>query len=215
MNINDVYLKYKINKGLREHMIRVAAVAQLICDKSTVELDTKNIVTACLLHDMGNLIKAKMDSMPELYEPEGVDHWIRIQAEMIERYGADEHTATIAIVNEISPGEEVLHYVFDAIGTENTARVHANESLGAKIATYSDMRVGPFGIITIEDRMDDLRVRYISRNKPGFSAENIDQREKMLKDIERAIFSKSTIEATDVTDKSTQSLQKDLLNWEV
>lgn len=196
-------------------MVRVAAVAQLICDKSTVELDAKNIVTACLLHDMGNLIKAKMDSMPELYEPEGVAYWTQVQAEMIEKYGADEHTATVDIVNEIAPGDEVLHYVFDAIGTENTAKVHVDESLGAKIATYSDMRVGPFGIISIKERMDDLRVRYISRNKPGFSAEDIDQREQMLEDIENVIFASSTITASDVTDESTQLLQENLLNWEI
>jgi len=196
-------------------MVRVAAVAQLICDKSTVELDIKNIVTACLVHDMGNLIKAKMDSMPELYEPEGVAYWTQVQVEMKEQYGADEHTATVAIVNEIAPGAKVLHYVFDAIGTENTAKVHADESLGAKIATYSDMRVGPFGIISIQERMEDLRSRYISRNKPGFSTEDINKREWMLEEIESVIFANSNIAASDITDESTQSLQKNLLDWEV
>ncbi len=123
MNIKDIYLKYSVNKGLQEHMIRVAAVAQLICDKSTIKLDTKNIVTACLLHDMGNLIKAKMDSMPELYEPEGVAYWTQVQIEMKYKYGTDEHIATMAIVNEINPGKEAVFF-FNAIGTENTARVH-------------------------------------------------------------------------------------------
>jgi len=215
MNINDIYLKYRINKGLREHMVRVAAVAELICEKSTVELNTKNIVTACLLHDMGNLIKAKMDSMPELYEPEGVAYWTQVQAEMKEQYGSDEHAATVEIVNKINPGAEALHYIFNAIGTENTAKVHAGYSLSAKIATYSDMRVGPFGIVSIKERMDDLRVRYISRNKAGFSAEDINERERMLMDIEKDIFSNTTIAANDVTDDSTKVLQENLLNWEV
>lgn len=215
MNINDIYLKYRVNKGLREHMIRVAAVAQLICDKSTVEFDSKNIVIACLLHDMGSLIKAKMDSMPELYEPEGVEYWTQVQTEMKEQYGADEHTATVAIVNEINPGEKACFYTFDAIGTENTARVHAADSLGAKIATYSDMRVGPFGIISIKERMDDLRARYISRNKPGFSADDINMRESMLQDIEKEIFSHSTILSEDVSDETTAQIQKDLFVWEI
>ncbi len=215
MNITDIYLKYRINKGLREHMIRVAAVAQLICEKSNVELDTRNIVTACLLHDMGNLIKAKMDSMAELYEPEGVAYWIQVQAEMKEQYGADEHIATIAIINEINPGAEARSYALEAIGTENTAKVHAGDSLGAKIATYSDMRVGPFGIISIQERMDDLRARYISRNKPGFSAEDIDERERMLKDIEQVIFANSSISPEEVNDETTKSIQASLLNWEV
>lgn len=215
MNINDIYTKYKINKGLREHMVRVAAAAQLICDKATVELDTKNIVTACLLHDMGNLIKAKMDSMAELYEPEGVAYWSKVQADMIAQYGNDEHVATVEIVNEIDPGAQVLFYIFDAIGTENTARVHAAKGIGAKIATYSDMRVGPFGIVSIEERMADLRVRYISRNKPGFSAEDINERERMLMDIEKEIFFHATIAPSDVSDSSTKMLQEGLLNWGV
>ena len=214
MNINDIYLKYRINKGLQEHMIRVAAVAQLICDKSTVELDTKNIVTACLLHDMGNLIKAKMDSMPELYEPEGVAYWTQVQTEMKEQYGNDEHVATVAMVDEINPGKEAAFY-FDSIGTENTSRVHAGDSLGAKIATYCDMRVGPFGIISIKQRMDDLRERYIPRKRPGFSAIDIDTREQRLLDIEVEIFSHSIIEAGNVSDKTTEQIQKDILTWDI
>ncbi len=216
MNISDIYLKYRINKGLREHMIRVAAVAQLICDKSTVELDTRNIVTACLLHDMGNLIKAKkIDSMAELYEPEGVAYWTKVQAEMKEQYGTDEHIATVAIINEINPGTEAASYALEAIGTENTAKVHAGNSLGAKIATYSDMRVGLFGIISIQERMNDLRARYISQNKLGFSAEDIDLRERMLNDIEQVIFANSSISPEEVDDETTKLIQQSLLDWEV
>lgn len=214
MNINDIYLKYRVNKGLQEHMIRVAAAAQLICDKATVELDTKNIVTACLLHDMGNLIKAKMDSMLGLYEPEGVTYWTQVQAEMRERYGNDEHVATVAMVDEINPGKEATFY-FNAIGTENTARVHAGDSLGAKIATYCDMRVGPFGIISLKQRMDDLRERYIPRNRPGFSAKDIDVREQKLLEMEEEIFSHSTIEPGDVTDETTKQIQKNLLAYDI
>lgn len=213
MNIKDIYLKYRVNKGLQEHMIRVAAVAQLICEKSTIKLDTKNIITACLLHDMGNLIKAKMDSLPELYEPEGVAYWTQVQIEMIEKYGSDEHTATIDIINEINPGKEATSYALDAIGTENTARVHASDSLGAKIATYSDMRVGPFGIISIKQRMGDLRDRYLTRNKIGFYASDIDRREQMLEDMEIEIFSHSTIKAEDVSDEATEQIQKNLSAW--
>jgi HD domain len=210
MTTSEIYLKYNINKGLQEHMIRVASVAELICTHATTPLDTKNIVTACLLHDLGNLIKAKMDSMPELYEPEGVAYWSVVQSDMKATYGDDEHEATIAMVREINPGEQATFY-FNAIGSEAMTRVYENGTLGEKIATYCDMRVGPFGIISLKDRMDDLRARYLIRQKPGFAAADIDERERRLQEVEAEIFAKNTLSPTDITDEKTKTIQTALL----
>ena len=65
MTILEIYEKYKIMPQLRTHMLRVAAVGKIVCDAVNEKVkqnrgefvNTKNVVTACLLHDMGNIIK--------------------------------------------------------------------------------------------------------------------------------------------------------------
>ncbi len=77
------------------------------------------------------------------------------------------------------------------------------------------MRVGPYGIISIKQRMDDLRDRYLTRNKIGFSADDIDQREQMLKSIETEIFYNSNIKAGGVSDETTEQIKKDISTWNI
>jgi hypothetical protein len=126
-------------------------------------------------------------------------------------YGDDEHVATIKMVQEINPGEEATFY-FNAIGSESMQRVYETGTLGEKIATYSDMRVGPFGIISLQERMDDLRARYLSRNKPGFSALDIDVRAQRLQEIELEIFSQNSLQPSDVQDHALVQIQENLIS---
>jgi len=42
---------------LDEHQLTVAAVADFICAHFNGNINRNNIVKACLLHDMGNIIK--------------------------------------------------------------------------------------------------------------------------------------------------------------
>ena len=57
MNIQEIYTKYKIMPSLQLHQYRVAGVAMYLCERVKMKIDTDNIIAACLLHDMGNIIK--------------------------------------------------------------------------------------------------------------------------------------------------------------
>lgn len=195
-------------------MIRVAAVAKQICDTSTVALDTDAIVSGCLVHDMGNLIKAKMDSFPEFFAPEGAEYWQQVKDEMIATYGSNVHVATIAMVKDLQL-DDLSYKYFMAIGSEATERVHQSGNLGEKIATYSDMRVGPFGIVSLNERMNDMRTRYLDRGTDSFKATEIDLRESRLKDMEEEIFAQAKIQPGDVTDESTAAIQAELWDWKL
>ena len=146
MKVKDIYKKYKINKGLQEHMLRVAAVAQQICDSYKKSVDTETIIKACLLHDLGNLIKFDLDKSTELLEPQGIEFWTQAKAEMIDKYGNDVYVATSKMVTEIAPGTTVEKTVnemsFDEIKT-----VSKGGSDVVKISLYADMRVGLHGVV--------------------------------------------------------------------
>lgn len=210
MQIQDIYKKYRINKGLQEHMVRVAAVAKMIADNATEELDTHNIVTACLVHDLGNIIKAQdMEKHKTLYEPEGVAYWEKVKSEAIERYGTTVSPATEAMVKEIGINAQAYEY-FAAIGDEPTERVCESGSLGEQIANYSDMRVLMYGIVSMRERFEDMHVRYAYRG-----VETINTRERFVEKIETDIFSKSSIQPKDITDESTAEIQRELWSWEI
>jgi len=60
--------------SLQLHMFRVAGVASVICEnfKQPELINQDDIVSACLLHDMGNIIKFNLSLFPQFLEPEGL-----------------------------------------------------------------------------------------------------------------------------------------------
>ena len=89
MKIQKIYDDYKIMPQLQLHQLRVAGVASIIVDNFQEKLDKDAIVSAALLHDMGNIIKFNLNFFPDALEPEGLDHWQSVKDEFILKYGPD------------------------------------------------------------------------------------------------------------------------------
>jgi len=198
--------------NLQEHQLRVAG-ASFIIGKSMSDqnVDTENIVVACLLHDMGNIIKFKLDLFPEFVKPEGLDYWKKIQQEYFETYGDDEHDATMNISKEI-----LKNYVFpnndtnriieliEAIGFSNAKENYKTTDFGKKIAAYADMRVKPYGVTSLKDRLEDGRKRFSKMQK--YEHEVFENMSQYLNKIEDQIFAKSTIFPADITEEAVQEI---------
>ena len=75
MKISEIYRKYRIPPQLQLHQLRVASIAKYICDNLKVPVDIEEVVSADLLHDMGNIIKFDLSLFPEYLEPEGLEYW--------------------------------------------------------------------------------------------------------------------------------------------
>ena len=84
--ITDIYTEYRIPPALQLHQFRVTGVALQIIGSIDVAVDADSIIVACLLHDMGNIIKFNLDYFPEFLEPEGLEYWQYVQNEFIEKY---------------------------------------------------------------------------------------------------------------------------------
>src|SRR4051812_46159318 len=153
--VSDIYAEYKIMPPLQLHQLRVAAVAAMICN-SLPGVDKETVVIACLFHDMGNIIKSDLLYFPEFIQPEGLDYWKKVKQEYIQKYGADEEEATKEIAREIKLPQKVMSCI-DAIGfSKLTERVN-NPSVEKKICYYADQRVGPYGVLTIQGRLEEGR----------------------------------------------------------
>lgn len=206
--ISEIYEEYRLMKTLQLHMLRVASVASVICDSFDEPIDKEKIVKVCLLHDMGNIIKFQLDYFPELTKPEGLEYWQNVQREFIEKYGDDEHNATMQIMRELGVSEELIQ-----LADQNHFHLLCEHAKGndmfVKIMHYADMRVGPFGVLSYEERMDEAKKRY-ANHKDKFKEEGRLKLVECGREVERQIFAHCSIKSEDVNDESIKEAMERL-----
>jgi hypothetical protein len=208
----SLYKKYKITATLQEHQFRVAAVAQQICNNLNQLVDTKTIISACLLHDMGNILKFDLDKNLQWLEPQGKEYWEKVKQETAQKYGTtDEHLATMKIAEEIGVSSKILECM------DNIGYVYAVgnklKSLEIKICGYSDMRAAPSGVVTLAGRLQDGAKRY--KGRIDASIINNKELSGALEDIEKDIFQKAKIRPNDITDESIAPIIEQLRTYEI
>jgi len=206
--IIDIYEEYKIMPGLQMHQLRVAAIAFQICDSLDIDVDKESILTACLLHDMGNIIKFHLDYFPEFSKPEGLEYWQRVQEDYIDKYGKNEHSANVAISKELG----VLSHVTELIDSTDPSFIQkTKDSLNfeEKICIYADERVTPHGIVSVDERSEDAKKRY-ANHPNAFDEHARTSFVSIVKDIEKQIFLYSKIKPEDINDESTVAYIKKL-----
>jgi len=186
--ISEIYSRYPIPQGLRQHQLRVTAVASVICDGFNLSLDRDDVIRACLVHDMGNLIKFDLDQLPELLEPEGANYWRERKAELIAKYGPDEHAATVAIVRELGVSKKIISYI-DLIGFKNTIKAVESTDFEGKICHYADHRSTPHGVESLAERLADGDRRYSHRtDRPTIAPDHYQALRDASFELEYQIF---------------------------
>jgi len=211
--ITDIYKEYKIIPNLEEHMLRVASVASLICDNFNEQVLKNEIISACLLHDMGNIIKFNFEYFPEFLEPNGLEYWQQVKKEYIDKYGSDEHIATEMIAREIGISKQTFICLRN-IGFSNATKNESGDLFDSKICNYSDMRVGPYGVLPMEERILEGRKRYLGR-KHSIASDNFEALSQSLRNIEKQIFAKSNIKPEDINDNYIKSEIEKLKDFQV
>jgi hypothetical protein len=211
--IEDIYKEYKVMPILALHQLRVAAVAMQICDSLSVKLDTDSIIKACLLHDIANIIKFDLTYFPHAVEPEGIDYWQSVKAECIEKYGKSEHVASAKIVKDLGQSAYVSRLV-DMIEPEFVKEINSGNDLGEKIGVYADNRVTPHGVVSLSERLVEVKKRY-EKHPHSFNDETHESYKKDIKEIENQIFSYSKIKPNDINDKSIEIYLEKLKNYEI
>lgn len=166
MQIADIYLKYSIPPNLQNHMFRVAAVGACIVDywDTSGALDRKAIITALLFHDTGNIIKYDFRHVRLMgEEAKRVDYWRKVQKEFREKYQNDEHVATREIAEQVGINKQSME-LLRAVGSSRLQKAVESIDWSVKIVNYSDFRVDPLGVVTVDKRFDDIIERYKGRD---------------------------------------------------
>lgn len=198
-NIQDLYIECQIMPNIAVHMYKVAAVADIINDHFKPLIDKKTIIDACLLHDIGKIVDIDLKKFPEFVEPEGLAHWENVKKSFIDKYHTvNEHDATLAIATDLGVNFGVLEILHIASYLE-TMTVKESKEHEKMIALYADMRVGVNGVTTLQERLDDLHIRY-KTHPSSISEERRAVIENALKEIEEEIFKNTDITPDFITD---------------
>src|SRR3989344_4469655 len=215
--VRELYTKWRIMPSLQLHQLRVAAVVKLIADNFTEPVNKEEVILACLFHDMGNIIKSDLTYFPEFTKPEGVEHWEKIKSEFIQKYGTNHHKANIMIAKDIGlPSKSVT--LIDSIGFSQIAYVVEDQSNERKIMQYADIRVGPHGVLSLNERLAEGRKRYNATRKARTYYESDDEfmrLERAAEELEKQIATLSRIAPEDITDAAVAPLIEELRNYPV
>ena len=214
MIITETYRKYKTTQQLQLHQFRVTAVAKQICDNLSINVAEEAIVKACLLHDMGNILKFEFSYSSEFFEPEGVGYWKKIKKDFEKKYGQDEHKATLRITKELGASHEVIACI-DNIGFLKINDNYFSGTLEQKICNYADMRASPRGIVSIDERLEDGRKRYQHRKDYFIDLNERKTIERRLKEIEKEIFGQAKIKPPEITDESVKPIIEELKTYQI
>jgi 5'-deoxynucleotidase YfbR-like HD superfamily hydrolase len=216
-NILDIYKDYKIMPHLQMHQLRVAAVVAMICDNISIEVDKESLVKAALIHDMGNVVKFDLNHTKKVFNltEEEIEDIKGVKDEFMKKYGEDDHEANTKIATEITDSEKVL-LLIDKNNFKNICATLAGSNSELKILKYSDNRVGPLGILSYDDRMEEASKRYDDHEmEDRFKLHNRDELVGCGKSIEQQLFSHCSIIPEDINTESVAPYIELLKNWEI
>lgn len=210
MKVREIYKKYLITPNLQKHHLRVAKVALFIYDHWKGEQFDKELVKkAALLHDLGNIVKFDLKGYPEYLgeELKRRDFWAKKQKEMIKKYGDDDHKACLQMLREIGVDAKIIKIISDK-SFRNSLKTKKSDNWELKILFYSDLRVGPLGVISVKERFDEAIPRLKMNKKRNNAGELI----KACYRIEKQIQENLDVDVSKITDQSIERDDKELLN---
>ena len=146
----------------------------------------------------------------------GIPYWKQVKAEFLTSYGNDEHQATIVIAQEVGLPSGVIT-VMGGIGFHLIREIIAETSFERKVAEYSDGRVGPYGVLSLSDRLDDSKKRYKDRLQKRHL--NVDDHYSALAQsfdvLEKQILSNADCELDDLTDAAIAPIIAELWDYTI
>ena len=205
-SIHQIFEKFRIIKNLQEHMLRSAAVGRLICDHwNGPTINKDDIIAALLIHDLGNIVKMDFNSEAGLKligdEIKRIDFWKGVQGEVIDKYGLDDHVVSEKMSEELGISKRLKFILKNHVFNNNEATADSND-WEVKIASYADQRIGPFGVLSLEQRFVELKERYADRENKNVNNPKIDVFIDCAFKIERQVLSNTTLKPEDINNAS-------------
>lgn len=208
MNIQEIYTKYFIPLNLQEHMYRVAAVGSLVSDSFPENtIDKEAVVKTLLLHDMGNILKFDFSHTNFLIgeDKNRVEELKKIKEQFKQKYSSHADEATLLIMKEIGVDQSLVDLCHDSHG-DYLPQMLERDNWEQKICYYSDMRVGPHGVLSMDDRFGDLKKRY------AHEIEMVERNHRLCRELEKQLNSKAARDISYINDDTVRPVIETLKN---
>ena len=208
-NIKTIYSKYGVPVHLQLHMLRSAAVVEIICNNLNCEVKKEDVVGAMLIHDMGNIVKMRFDDKDNLKllvkeDLERVEELKQRQKEFIKEYSDDDLEVNHRISKELG-ANKLIQDLLDETSFKDACKINKFNYLELMLRGYGDWRVGPYGILTLDERVEEVKERYTQKNiqiykNTTVSEEKLDSLLICAKEVEKKIFDKCSIKPDEISD---------------
>lgn len=204
-----VYDMFDIFPFLQLHQLRVAKVVKQICSQLSVDINTDLVIACALLHDMGNIVKINFNSplakQALRFSEHDVKYWETIKQNHINNFGEFAHIATTNILKKLTVDKEILDLV-NFSSWQNIQEIIDGDNFEAKVLVYSDYRVVPDGVSSLDTRLSDLRRRYST--KAEWDDSEFEKTHNTYHILEKQLIEKGLI-PKNITDDSIASINFD------
>ncbi len=208
-NIDKIYADYFIPKNLQMHMRLVAGVAQKICENSKEKVDEEKIIAVALIHDLGNIVKMKFEGETAKFllqeDFQKIDFYKAKKEEFAKKYGANDKTANYAMAKELGVEDGLLKLIDLPSAIKIKGEKYSTTNNFTKLVLlYSDMRVSPSGVVSMNERLGEFAKRYSIKDYP----EKLNHSKvfcKAAQEIEKKVFEKVNLRPEDINKETVKA----------
>lgn len=197
MRIVDIYKKYNTPEILQTHMLRVGALAKIIVDNwEGLEIDKKSTIVAALLHDLAKPITFDLSKQASFGMSEKqIEELAKFQKKIVGKYGDDEHIALVGMLRELHCNSSIIK-ITSNVKWSLIPDIIKNNETEPLIVVYSDMRIAVNGIVSIKERLIDLKNR-----APN---EDFEKREMNGLELEKVVKENSNIDLYSIREQQLE-----------
>ena len=189
-------------------MLRTASLAMILLENWIGEpVDKKAIVQACVLHDIAKPMEFDLAKQAQFgMSQDEIDELEKLQIRLKKDYGDNEHQATVKICKKVGCSHTAVRLV-NNLEWSYVPRLIKERDIHSLIPIYSDMRIGPKGILSLNERLEDLKKREGTE----------DQEEKATngKKLEMLIVQSVSMDVSSITDNQINENFSNLLEMNI
>lgn len=217
MKVTKLFSRYKVLPNIQSHLLNTASFAYiLISNWKGNKIKNNLILESCLVHDIANIIKADLDKNDKILKEEidNIEYWRKVKIEYTNKYGREADRATQLIVKEIGLSP-LVNKIIQQSRFLNTTNIINSNNWELKVVTYSDFRIGPYGIVSLKERFREVKKRYKNKKKNVFIGEHADALIKQSFVLENQIQDRVKINIKQITQREINKNHKNLLGYNI
>lgn len=207
-----IFQRYQLPELLQKHLWRTASLMELLVRHwHGPELNQPVLIETMLLHDLGNLVKFDLSVTAPLplLSPQEIEKYRALQAEWHHKYGTVVDAVTVQLITELRlvNGPAMSQIILEHTDGTQASTVNHDDWM-QKLCDYTDFRIAPQGLVTLQERFADLGKRYAGRAADWNTAEKVAQKLAFFTSIETQLQTHLDLNLAEITAADLEPLTR-------